>query len=112
MFRAGELVLQLRHLALGRVQRLAQFIAEAHIEAPLTFGRRSSSPRMRASRSAGATPSFSSNGRVTPSVCSRSASKKCSFVISCSESCDARSCAACSASCIFWVNFSTRIRQG
>jgi hypothetical protein len=31
MFRAGELVLQLRHLAFGRVQRLAQFIAEPHI---------------------------------------------------------------------------------
>ena len=46
-----------------------------------------------------------------PSLWSRRAERKCSFVISELFSCDARSCAACSASCIFCVYLSMRMVQ-
>src|SRR5207248_4629218 len=46
-----------------------------------------------------------------PSLWPRRAERKCSLVISELFSCDARSCAACSASCIFCVYLSMRILQ-
>src|SRR5205809_2411446 len=46
-----------------------------------------------------------------PSLWSRRAERKCSFVISELFSCDARSCAACNASCIFCVYLSMRIPE-
>src|SRR5206468_6391320 len=46
-----------------------------------------------------------------PSLWSRRAERKCSFVISELFSCEARSCAACNASCIFCVYLSMRMLQ-